>query len=126
MTVAGVIFLILAFVPKLGALLAATPDPVVGGIFLPASASLILTGVTALSRTPDTPRHAAVAGLAVSAGTGLPPMASNLGTKLPAVATQLLSQPVVVGATVALILELLLVQIPHGGSASSVQGVDAV
>ena len=111
-TVAGVIFLILAFIPKLGALLAATPDPVVGGIFLPAAGSLILTGVTTLSRTPDTPRHAAVAGLAVIAGTGLPPMAASLGAKLPAVATQLLSQPVVVGAIVALLLEIVLVQLP--------------
>lgn len=111
-TVAGVIFLILAFIPKLGALLAATPDPVVGGIFLPAAGSLILTGVTILARTPDTPRHAAVAGLAVIAGTGIPPMASSLAAKLPAVATQLLSQPVVVGAVIALVLEVVLVQLP--------------
>jgi uracil-xanthine permease len=111
-TVAGVIFLILAFIPKLGALLAATPDPVVGGIFLPAAGSLILTGVVTLARTPDTPRHAAVAGLAVIMGTGIPPLATALGTKLPAVATQLLSQPVVVGAVVALVLELALVQLP--------------
>jgi len=110
-TVAGVIFLILAFIPKLGALLAATPDPVVGGIFLPAAGSLILTGVTALSRTPDTPRHATVAGLAVIAGTGVPPLASSLATRLPAAATELLSQPVVVGAIVALVLEVLLVQL---------------
>jgi uracil-xanthine permease len=110
-TVAGVIFLVLAFIPKLGALLAATPDPVVGGIFLPAAASLILTGVVTLARTPDTPRHASVAGLAVIMGTGIPPLASALGAKLPAVVTQLLSQPVVVGAIVALILEALLVQL---------------
>jgi uracil-xanthine permease len=117
-TIAGVIFLILAFIPKLGALLAATPDPVVGGIFLPAAGSLILTGVMTLSRTPDTPRHAAVAGLAVIAGTGLPPLASALGTRLPAAATQLLSQPVVVGAILALVLEILLVQLPGDPSTS--------
>ncbi|MCA1643978.1 MAG: purine/pyrimidine permease [Chloroflexi bacterium] len=111
-TVAGVIFLILAFIPKLGALLASTPDPVVGGIFLPAAGSLILTGVVTLARTPDTPRHAAVAGLAVIMGTGIPPLAAALGTKLPAVTTQLLSQPVVVGAIVALVLEVALVQLP--------------
>jgi len=110
-TVAGVIFLVLAFIPKLGALLATTPDPVVGGIFLPAAGSLILTGVTALSRTPDTPRHATVAGLAVIFGTGLPPLVSGMSARLPAVVTQLISQPVVVGAIVALVLEILLVQL---------------
>ena len=113
-TVAGVIFLVLAFIPKLGAVLAATPDPVVGGIFLPAAASLIFTGVAALSRTPDSPRHIAVAGLAVIAGTGVPPLAASLATKMPAVVTQLLAQPVVVGAVVALVLEVLLVQLPRG------------
>ncbi len=110
-TVAGVIFLVLAFIPKLGALLATTPDPVVGGIFLPAAGSLILTGVTALSRTPDTPRHATVAGLAIIFGTGLPPMVSSMGTRLPPVVSQLISQPVVVGAIVALVLEIVLVQL---------------
>ena len=129
-TVAGVIFLILAFIPKLGALLAATPDPVVGGIFLPAAGSLILTGVLTLARTPDTPRHAAVAGLAVIAGTGVPPLASALGAKFPAVVTQLLSQPVVVGAIVALLLEALLVQLPgepesEGATQASLSGETA-
>jgi NCS2 family nucleobase:cation symporter-2 len=111
-TIAGIIFLVLAFIPKLGAVLAATPDPVVGGIFLPAAASLIMTGVVALARTPDTPRHAAVGGLAVIVGTGLPPLITSAAPKLPPLVTQLLSQPVVVGAVVALVLEIVLVQIP--------------
>ncbi|MBV9119787.1 MAG: hypothetical protein JOZ39_03685, partial [Chloroflexi bacterium] len=112
-TVAGIIFLILAFIPKLGALLVSTPDPVVGGIFLPAAASLIFTGVTAMARTPDSPRHIAVAGLAVMLGTGIPALGDPLLTKLPAGLAQLVSQPVVVGAIAALVLELLLVQFPR-------------
>jgi xanthine/uracil permease len=111
-TAAGVIFLILAFIPKLGAALAATPDPVVGGIFLPAAASLIFAGVVPLARTPDTTRHIAVGGLAVISGTGIPPLASSLSAQLPSVVVELLSQPVVVGAVVALIVEVLLVQLP--------------
>jgi uracil-xanthine permease len=111
-TVAGVIFIVLAFIPKLGAALAATPDPVVGGIFLPAAGSLILTGVLTLARTPDTTRHATVAGLAVIMGTGVPPLSTSLGAHMPAVLAELLSQPVVVGAVVALVLELVLVQAP--------------
>jgi uracil-xanthine permease len=107
-TVAGAIFLMLAFIPKLGALLVATPDPVVGGVFLPAAASLILTGVVTMARSPDTARHATVGGLAVIMGTGIPPLASSLGSKVPAVALELLSQPVVVGAIVALVLEAAL------------------
>ena len=111
-TVAGAIFLVLAFVPKLGAVLVATPDPVVGGIFLPAAASLIYTGVTALARTPDTARHIAVGGLAVMLGTGVPALGQPLLGKLPATVAELAGQPVVVGAIVALVLEGLLVQLP--------------
>ncbi|HEV7665695.1 MAG TPA: solute carrier family 23 protein [Chloroflexota bacterium] len=123
-TVAGVIFLVLGFVPKLGALLAATPDPVVGGIFLPAAASLILTGVITLARTPDTPRHATVAGLAIIMGTGIPPLVGSLVDKLPTIVLQLLSQPVVVGAVVALVVEILLVQIPTLGQSPTGVSVD--
>ena len=43
---------------------------------------------------------------------GIPPLATALAPRLPAVATQLLSQPVVVGAIVALVLEIALVQLP--------------
>jgi xanthine/uracil permease len=111
-TVAGVIFLVLAFVPRLGAALVATPDPVVGGIFLPAAASLIFTGVTALARTPDTSRHIAVGGLAVMLGTGIPALGAPLMSHLPSTVAELASQPVVVGAIVALVLEGLLVQLP--------------
>jgi NCS2 family nucleobase:cation symporter-2 len=111
-SVAGVIFLVLAFVPKLGVALAATPDPVVGGVFLPAAGSVLLTGVSALARTPDTPRHTLVAGLALVLGTGIPPLSSSLAPRLPALAVTLLSQPVVVGTIVALVLELGLVQLP--------------
>lgn len=111
-TAAGAIFLVLSFIPKLGAVLAATPDPVVGGIFLPAAASLIFAGVVALARTPDTPRHLTVGGLAVILATGVPPLAGSFAGKLPTTAVELLGQPVVVGAIAALILEVLLVQLP--------------
>ncbi len=111
-TVAGVIFLVLAFIPKLGAFLVATPDPVVGGIFLPAAASLIFAGVSALARTPDSPRHIAVGGLAVMLGTGIPALGAPLLDKMPSTLAQLASQPVVVGAVFAIVLEVLFVQFP--------------
>ncbi len=118
-TVAGVIFLVLAFIPKLGAVLVATPDPVVGGVFLPAAASLVLTGVVTLARSPDTTRHATVGGLAVIMGTGIPPLATSLAPRLSPVVLELLSQPVVVGAIVALVLEVVLVQLPSVGERST-------
>jgi hypothetical protein len=80
--------------------------------FLPACASLIFAGVVPLARTPDTTRHITVGGLAVIMGTGIPPLAATLGDKLPGSAMALLSQQVVVGAIVAIVLEVALVQFP--------------
>lgn len=111
--VAGGIFLVLAFIPKLGSALVATPDPVVGGIFLPAAATLIFTGVSALARTPDSPRHVAVGGLAVMLGTGIPTLGDPLFKLLPTTVAELMSQPVVVGAVSALVLEILLSKLPE-------------
>lgn len=111
-TYAGAIFLVLAFVPKLGALLAATPDPVVGGIFLPAAGSLIVVGIDLLAKMAPTERNYMVAGLAVMLGVGLPLMGDPLFSKLSRDWSLLLSQQIVVGAVVAIVLQLALVQIP--------------
>lgn len=43
--IAGVVFVALGFVPKAGAMLSLIPSPVIGGIFLPAAASLIRYGL---------------------------------------------------------------------------------
>jgi len=64
------------------------------------------------SGTPHTTRHITVGGLAVIMGTGIPPLAATLGDKLPGAAMALLSQQVVVGAIVAIVLEVALVQFP--------------
>jgi xanthine/uracil permease len=59
-----------------------------------------------------------VAGLALVLGTGIPPLSSSLAARLPALAVTLLSQPVVVGAMVALVLEVGLVQVPAAVASS--------
>lgn len=111
-TYAGAIFLILSFVPKLGATLAATPDPVVGGIFLPAAGSLIVVGVGLLARMEPTERNLMVAGLAVMLGVGLPLMGNAFFDRLGQNWGLLLSQQIVVGAVVAIALQFVLIQLP--------------
>jgi NCS2 family nucleobase:cation symporter-2 len=108
---AGVMFLLLGFFPKLGAALAATPDPVIGGLFVPAAGSVLLTGVATLARTPDHPRHRLIAGVALIAGTGLVPLSATLQARLPA-STAVLVSPLVIGTAVALVLEVVLVHLP--------------
>jgi len=110
--VASLIFLLLSVVPKLGGLLAATPDPVVGGIFLPAASSVVMAGISTLRRMPMTPVNQAIAGLALMVGAGLPLLGEPLFAKVSPAWRELLGQQVVVGAVVAIGLQVLLVQIP--------------
>ncbi|GGD55517.1 uracil-xanthine permease family protein [Paenibacillus nasutitermitis] len=107
-TAAGVIFLILGFVPKAGALLVVTPGAVVGGLFLPAAASLIYSGVGILGRMAKTEANFAIAGLSILLAISLPPIFEGAA----GFAGKFLSNTIMVGALTAIVLQLALVNIP--------------
>lgn len=107
--IAAIIFLVLGFVPKAGALLAVTPDPVVGGIFLPAAASLIFTGISILSQMEKTDANYIISGLAILLAIALPSYAKEM----PGLAGTILSNSVLIGAVVSIVLHLLLVNLPR-------------
>ncbi|WP_245566397.1 uracil-xanthine permease family protein [Tuberibacillus calidus] len=106
--IAGIIFLILGFVPKAGAILALTPDAVVGGLFLPASASLIFTGISILSKMKMTDANLMISGLSLVMAIALPSAFSGykgiLGT--------FLSNSVLVGTLTAIVLHVILIALP--------------
>jgi uracil-xanthine permease len=106
--VAGVLFLILGLVPKAGALLALTPDPVVGGIFLPAAASLIFTGISILTKMEKNDVNFTIAGMAILLAIALP--SSFSGVK--GVLGTFLSNQVLVGTASALLFQFILITIP--------------
>jgi uracil-xanthine permease len=103
--IAGCIFLILGFVPKAGAILALTPDPVIGGIFLPATASLILTGLSTLFQMEKNETNYLIAGLSILLAISLP----AYGVGINGFAGSMLSNSVIVGTVCAIVLHLLLV-----------------
>ncbi|GGJ03455.1 uracil permease [Alicyclobacillus cellulosilyticus] len=107
--VAGVLFLILGLVPKVGAVLAATPDPVVGGVFLPAAASLVYSGISILLRMERTEVNYTIAGLSILLAVALPQSVAGMS----GAAAQLLSNSVLVGAVTAIGLQVLLVYVPR-------------
>jgi len=106
---AGVIFLVLGFIPKAGALLAVTPDAVVGGIFLPAAASLIYTGLSTIGSMEKTEANYMIAGFSILLSVSLPNaikgMTGHIG--------DFLSNGIMIGASTAILLQLLLVMIPN-------------
>ncbi|MED1470836.1 solute carrier family 23 protein [Bacillus salipaludis] len=106
--VAGVIFLVLGFVPKAGAILALTADAVVGGIFLPAAASLVFTGISILAKVDKNETNYMIIGLSILLAISLPTYFKDVkGT----VGT-FLSNSIFIGAFFSIILQVIFVHLP--------------
>lgn len=106
--VAAIIFIILGFVPKAGALLAVTPHAVVGGIFLPATASLIFTGLNILGDMKKTEGNFMIAGLSILLAIALP----DFFVEVEGWVGDFLGNTILVGGVSAIILQLILIQLP--------------
>ena len=70
----GLIIMASAFIPKLGAVLASVPDPVIGGGFVTILASQLGLGIRTVTRdkTSFTSRDSLVVGLPLILGIALP------------------------------------------------------
>ena len=106
--IAAVLLLILGFVPKAGALLSVIPSAVVGGIFLPAAASLIVTGLRALRKVADDERRQTVIGMSLLLGIALSKALSGLTGG----ASVFFGNNIMVGVFSAIILNALFVALP--------------
>ena len=107
--VAGAIFLLFGFFPKVGALLALTPNAVVGGIFLPAAATLISTGISILAKAENSEKNYLIMGLSILLAISLP----NYATNLKGILGTFMSNSILIGAFSSVLLQLLLVNIPN-------------
>lgn len=107
--IAGVVFVVLGFIPKAGAVLSLIPSPVIGGIFLPAAASLISTGFNTLRKVESNDRSQAVIGLSLLLGIALPSALSGLEGG----AHVFFSNSILVGAFCVVILKALLIDLPN-------------
>ena len=106
--IAGVVFVVLGFIPKAGAVLSLIPSPVIGGIFLPAAASLISTGFNTLRKVEGNDRNQVVIGLSLLLGIALP----NALSGLEGGAHVFFSNSILVGAFSVVILKALVIDLP--------------
>ncbi|WP_239459054.1 solute carrier family 23 protein [Bifidobacterium ruminantium] len=106
--IAGVVFVVLGFIPKAGAVLSLIPSPVIGGIFLPAAASLISTGFNTLRKVEGNDRNQVVIGLSLLLGIALP----NALSGLEGGAHVFFSNSILVGAFSVVILKALIIDLP--------------
>ena len=107
--IAGVVFVVLGFIPKAGAVLSLIPSPVIGGIFLPAAASLISTGFNTLRKVESDDRTQVVIGLSLLLGIALPNALSGLEGE----AHVFFSNSILVGAFSVVILKALIIDLPN-------------
>ena len=91
-----------------GKLLSVIPSAVVGGIFLPAAASLIVTGLRALRKVADDERRQTVIGMSLLLGIALPKALSGLTGG----ASVFFGNNIMVGVFSAIILNALFVALP--------------
>ena len=105
----GVVFVVLGFIPKAGAVLSLIPSPVIGGIFLPAAASLISTGFNTLRKVESDDRTQVVIGLSLLLGIALP----NALSGLEGGAHVFFSNSILVGAFSVVILKALIIDLPN-------------
>ena len=107
--IAGVVFVVLGFIPKAGAVLSLIPSPVIGGIFLPAAASLISTGFNTLRKVESDDRTQVVIGLSLLLGIALP----NALSGLEGGAHVFFPNSILVGAFSVVILKALIIDLPN-------------
>jgi uracil permease len=113
MTYCGVILVMAVFLPKLAALLAMVPEPVVGAALCVALGGQIGAGIAIVASKNLTPRDYFVVGLPTFLGTmaGLFPRA--LFSSLPGFVQVFLGNSLIVGIIVVLLLEHVLCRENH-------------
>jgi NCS2 family nucleobase:cation symporter-2 len=103
----GIIIAASSFIPKLGAVLASVPDPVIAGGILVILSSQVGLGIqtVTLGKTEFSARDGLVVGLPVLLGTALPLLPPGFFQKLPMLPAAFLRNGLAVGLLAAVLLE---------------------
>lgn len=123
-TVAGAIMIVLGLLPKAGAVVAAIPQPVIGGASLAMFASVAVVGIQTLSKVDlHDNRDAAIVSTSIGLGL-LVTLKPDLAQMVPSWLQILFGSGVTLGATVAIVLNIVFFHIgrPKGEDVALVDG----
>lgn len=123
-TVAGAIMIVLGLLPKAGAVVAAIPQPVIGGGSLAMFASVAVVGIQTLSKVDlHDNRNAAIVSTSIGLGL-LVTLKPDLAQMVPSWLQILFGSGVTLGATVAIVLNIVFFHIgrPKGEDVALVDG----
>lgn len=106
--VGGVILLILGFIPKFAALIAAMPGPVLGGALVIMFGMVTSIGVTIIRNSITKERNLLIFATSISLGLGLSTLPGDALNALPQTLRLILSSGMTVGAFTAVFMNLLI------------------
>lgn len=106
----GVILALAAFLPKLAALLAIVPRPVVGAALCVVLGAQMGVGISTIASRPLTSRDYFVAGIPLILGTAVGFLPQDMSAQLPGPFQVLASNSLIVGISLVLLLEHLLLR----------------
>lgn len=104
---AGVLFIVVGFFYKFGAIFAGIPSGVIGGAAAAMFAVILIAGVEILARADWTPRNIMVVGLPVTLSIGGVFLAPDVYANYPLIVRALITQPLVTGPFLLMIFFLL-------------------
>lgn len=104
---AGVLFILVGFFYKIGAIFAGIPSGVIGGSAAAMFAVILIAGVEILAKADWTPRNIVVVGLPVVLSIGGVFLAADVYANYPLIVRELITQPLVTGPFLLMILFLL-------------------
>jgi xanthine/uracil permease len=104
---AGVLFIVVGFFYKFGAIFAGIPSGVIGGAAAAMFAVILIAGVEILARADWTPRNIMVVGLPVTLSIGGVFLAADVYGNYPLIIRELITQPLVTGPFLLMIFFLL-------------------
>ena len=105
-TIVGVIMLVAGFCPKLMALMATIPQPVLGGATITVFAAITLSGIQLITEQPLNYRNRMIVGIALALGVGIESMPSILQF-MPQLVQNVLGSSLMVAFLVVFILNLI-------------------
>lgn len=113
-TCCGAILVLAAFLPKLSALLALAPTPVVGAALCVILGAQVGVGITTVTSRPLTPRDYLTVGIPLILGTSAGFLPAGLAAQFPGPLQVLVGNSLIVGITLVLLLEHVLLREGRG------------
>jgi xanthine/uracil permease len=111
-TATGILLIVFGLIPKIGAFILSIPPAILGGTFFIIYTMLLITGLRIISNMEWTENNMLIVGLAIALGLGISLVPATAFSSIPPYFRSALISPVVLTASTAIILNLIINLVP--------------